>query len=139
MFTNCLCSDLQVTNKLGTPTPTTNSDEGLYEKTQFCGLILRQRQSATRGISRNIRASGTSSQTNKWSFPEMLARVLEQLARAHRKTMITNGCCPKVIDMLKGEENGKGVGPSRVPIQIRETTNGGILLAIVTEAEVTLQ
>ncbi|GJT01978.1 hypothetical protein Tco_0823147 [Tanacetum coccineum] len=45
----------------------------------------------------------------------------------------------KVIDLLKGEENGKGVGPSRVPIQIRETCNSGILLAVVTEAEVTLQ
>ncbi|GJY02105.1 kinesin-like protein KIN-4C [Tanacetum coccineum] len=45
----------------------------------------------------------------------------------------------EVIDLLKGDENGKGVGPSHVPIQIRETTNSGILLACVTEVEFTLQ
>ncbi|GJY90836.1 kinesin-like protein KIN-4C [Tanacetum coccineum] len=45
----------------------------------------------------------------------------------------------EVIDLLKGDENGKGVGPSHVPIQIRETTNSGILLACVTEVEVTSQ
>ncbi|GKD64661.1 kinesin-like protein KIN-4C [Tanacetum coccineum] len=45
----------------------------------------------------------------------------------------------EVIDLLKGDENGKGVGPSRVPIQIRETTNGGILLVGITEVEVTSQ
>ncbi|GJR36846.1 replication protein A 70 kDa DNA-binding subunit C-like protein [Tanacetum coccineum] len=46
-------------------------------------------------ISRNIGASSTSSQINKRSFLELLARVLEQLARDHRKTMLTNGCCHK--------------------------------------------
>ncbi|GJV18871.1 kinesin-like protein KIN-4C [Tanacetum coccineum] len=45
----------------------------------------------------------------------------------------------EVIDLLKGDENGKGVRPSHVPIQIRETTNSGILLAYVTEVEVTSQ
>nr|GEX85881.1 kinesin-like protein KIN-4C [Tanacetum cinerariifolium] len=35
--------------------------------------------------------------------------------------------------------NGKGVGLLRVPIQVRETTNCGILLAGVTEVGVTLQ
>nr|GEW19667.1 kinesin-like protein KIN-4C [Tanacetum cinerariifolium] len=39
----------------------------------------------------------------------------------------------------KADGNGKGTGPSRVPIQIRETANGGISLANVTEAEVTSQ
>ncbi|PWA55123.1 P-loop containing nucleoside triphosphate hydrolases superfamily protein [Artemisia annua] len=39
----------------------------------------------------------------------------------------------------KGDGNGKGTGPSRAPIQIRETANGGISLAGVTEAEVTSQ
>ncbi|GKA76286.1 kinesin-like protein KIN-4C [Tanacetum coccineum] len=45
----------------------------------------------------------------------------------------------EVIDLLKGDENGKGVGPSHVPIQIRETTNSGILLACVTEVKVNSQ
>ena len=40
---------------------------------------------------------------------------------------------------LKGDGNGKGIGPSQAPIQIRETANGGISLAGVTEAEVTSQ
>ena len=35
--------------------------------------------------------------------------------------------------------NGKGTWPSQVPIQMRETANSGILLAGVTEAEVTSQ
>ncbi|KAI3672531.1 hypothetical protein L6452_38620 [Arctium lappa] len=39
----------------------------------------------------------------------------------------------------KTEGNGKPAGPSRAPIQIRETANGGISLAGVTEAEVTSQ
>lgn len=39
----------------------------------------------------------------------------------------------------KTDGNGKPVGPSRAPIQIRETANGGISLAGVTEAEVTSQ
>ncbi|GJS69352.1 kinesin-like protein KIN-4C [Tanacetum coccineum] len=39
----------------------------------------------------------------------------------------------------KADWNGKGTGPSRAPIQIRETANGGISLAGVTEAEVTSQ
>lgn len=39
----------------------------------------------------------------------------------------------------KADGNGKPVGPSRAPIQIRETANGGISLAGVTEAEVTSQ
>ncbi|KAK1406714.1 hypothetical protein QVD17_38322 [Tagetes erecta] len=39
----------------------------------------------------------------------------------------------------KADGNVKSVGPSRVPIQIRETANGGISLAGVTEAEVTTQ
>nr|GEX90190.1 kinesin-like protein KIN-4C [Tanacetum cinerariifolium] len=39
----------------------------------------------------------------------------------------------------KADGNGKGTGPSRAPIQIRETANGGISLAGVTEAEVTSQ
>ncbi|KAK9070203.1 hypothetical protein SSX86_010603 [Deinandra increscens subsp. villosa] len=39
----------------------------------------------------------------------------------------------------KADGNGKHVGPFRVPIQIRETANGGISLAGVTEAEVTSQ
>ncbi|XP_023750470.1 kinesin-like protein KIN-4C [Lactuca sativa] len=39
----------------------------------------------------------------------------------------------------KADGNGKPAGPSRAPIQIRETANGGISLAGVTEAEVTSQ
>ncbi|KAJ0571875.1 putative plus-end-directed kinesin ATPase [Helianthus annuus] len=39
----------------------------------------------------------------------------------------------------KADGNVKPVGPSRAPIQIRETANGGISLAGVTEAEVTSQ
>lgn len=40
---------------------------------------------------------------------------------------------------VKADGNGKPAGPSRVPIQIRETASGGISLAGVTEAEVTSQ
>lgn len=36
----------------------------------------------------------------------------------------------------EGATNLKPAGPARVPIQIRETVNGGITLAGVTEAEV---
>ncbi|KAL8243151.1 hypothetical protein R6Q59_009409 [Mikania micrantha] len=39
----------------------------------------------------------------------------------------------------KADGNAKPVGPSRTPIQIRETANGGISLAGVTEAEVISQ
>lgn len=53
----------------------------------------------------------------------------------------------EVFDLLESSStvyskidgNGKPAGPSRAPIQIRETANGGISLAGVTEAEVTSQ
>ncbi|KAI3820239.1 hypothetical protein L1987_07783 [Smallanthus sonchifolius] len=51
----------------------------------------------------------------------------------------------EVFDLLEStptvyaKADGKPVGPSRAPIQIRETATGGISLAGVTEAEVTSQ
>ncbi|XP_076899568.1 kinesin-like protein KIN-4C isoform X2 [Bidens hawaiensis] len=52
----------------------------------------------------------------------------------------------EVFDLLestpavcKADGNGKPIGPSRAPIQIRETANGGISLAGVTEAQVISQ
>lgn len=41
---------------------------------------------------------------------------------------------PNPVPFAKGE--AKPAGPARVPIHIRETANGGITLAGVTEAEV---
>ena len=43
---------------------------------------------------------------------------------------------PPVFPKADGMALAKVTGPARVPIQIRETINGGITLAAVTEAEV---
>lgn len=43
---------------------------------------------------------------------------------------------PPVVSRGDGVSLAKPAGPARVPIQIRETVNGGITLAGVTEAEV---
>ncbi|GJZ52819.1 hypothetical protein Tco_0607704 [Tanacetum coccineum] len=53
----------------------------------------------TCGISRNIGAIGTSSQTNNErgrSFPEILERVLEQVARAYRKQRSQTDVAPMI-------------------------------------------
>ncbi|KAL5705377.1 Kinesin-like protein KIN-4C [Ranunculus cassubicifolius] len=42
----------------------------------------------------------------------------------------------EVFDLLEGASGAKQAAPSRAPIQIRETANGGITLAGVTEPEV---
>lgn len=43
---------------------------------------------------------------------------------------------PMVLPKGDGVSSAKPVGPARAPIHIRETVNGGITLAGVTEAEV---
>lgn len=43
---------------------------------------------------------------------------------------------PVALSKVDGMSLAKPTGPARVPIQIRETANGGITLAGVTEAEV---
>ena len=43
---------------------------------------------------------------------------------------------PSVLSRGDGVAQAKPGGPARAPIQIRETSNGGISLAGVTEAEV---
>lgn len=44
--------------------------------------------------------------------------------------------CPPACNKVDGMLLTKAAGPARAPIQIRETVNGGITLAGVTEAEV---
>lgn len=46
---------------------------------------------------------------------------------------------PAALSKVEGASLAKPTAPGRLPIQIRETVNGGITLAGVTEAEVAMK
>ncbi|KAI3738879.1 hypothetical protein L2E82_29108 [Cichorium intybus] len=70
---------------------------------------------------------GTTEFLIRVSFIEIFKEVVFDLLESN----------PSIYSKTDG--NGKPAGPSRAPVQIRETANGGISLAGVTEAEVTSQ
>ncbi|KAL4556716.1 hypothetical protein LXL04_034929 [Taraxacum kok-saghyz] len=72
--------------------------------------------------------------------PLQLTRLVHgRLVTKHLRHGLIHFLCDDTILSSKADGTGKRTGPSRAPIQIRETAGGGISLAGVTEAEVTSQ